>query len=63
MDTLVVLIVVILVVILLSTDPIYYSSSSAIGPELGSSSSIITKAEFSLLPNPVHHPFLTLGSS
>ncbi|KAE8983291.1 hypothetical protein PF010_g23693 [Phytophthora fragariae] len=52
MGTLVVLIVVLLVVILLSTNPIYYSSSSAIGLESCSSSSITTKPEFSLLPNP-----------
>ncbi|KAE8903753.1 hypothetical protein PF005_g10044 [Phytophthora fragariae] len=52
MGTLVVLIVVLLVVILLSTNLIYYSSSSAIGLESCSSSSITTKPEFSLLPNP-----------
>ncbi|KAE8876100.1 hypothetical protein PF005_g5774 [Phytophthora fragariae] len=54
MGTLVVLIVVIFVVILLSTNAIYYSSSSGIGSESGSSSSITTKPEFSLLPNPGH---------
>ncbi|KAE8992055.1 hypothetical protein PF005_g18771 [Phytophthora fragariae] len=52
MGTLVVLIVVIFVVIPLSTSPIYYSSSSAIDSESGSSCSITTKPEFSLLPNP-----------
>ncbi|KAE9335960.1 hypothetical protein PF008_g13243 [Phytophthora fragariae] len=52
------LIVVILVVILLSTNPIYYISSSAIGSESGSSSSITTKPEFSLLSNPAYNTTL-----